>query len=280
VQSKDAFESASYIAKSSGILKELYDDKSVEGVARYENLQELLNAIKEFSVDPEREDHSLSGFLQEVALLTDADNDKDDNDKVSLMTIHQAKGLEYRNVYLVGLEEELFPSQMSMETRADLEEERRLFYVAITRAEKKLTFSYATTRYRFGKLKPCEPSRFLNEVDRKFLYIDNKFSQGSATRTLSESIMLDRPTPALQLKPKVAQPKPTLQKSNYTPSPNFAPTDPAKLVAGQRVEHQKFGLGTVVGLDISGADKKAKINFDTEGEKTLLLSFAKLMVIG
>ncbi len=276
MQSKDAFEVATHIAKGSTILKELYDDKSVEGVARYENLQELLNAIKEFTVDPEREDKSLPAFLQEVALLTDADNDKDDNDKVSLMTIHQAKGLEYRNVYLVGLEEELFPSQMSMETRADLEEERRLFYVAITRAEKKLTFSFATSRYRFGKLKTCEQSRFLDEVDKRYLSIDRKYSQ-SPQMSLTESILVERPTPAhfLKSKPKPLAPKPAA----YVPSANFKASDPATLRAGQRVEHPKFGLGTVVQLDLGGADKKAKINFDSEGEKTLLLSFAKLMIV-
>jgi len=278
-QTKDAFDAATHIAKSSGILKELYDDKSVEGVARYENLQELLNAIKEFTADPEREDKSLAGFLQEVSLLTDADNDKDDNDKVSLMTIHQSKGLEYRNVYLVGLEEELFPSQMSMETRADLEEERRLFYVAITRAEKKLVFSFATTRYRFGKLKSCEPSRFLEEVDKRYLNLEKKYS-GGTRMDLTESIMMDRPTPAQLLRPK-AKPTQNLapKPKGYVPSANFRASDPTTLQPGSRVEHQKFGLGTVVQLDFGGADKKAKINFDSEGEKTLLLSFAKLMIV-
>jgi DNA helicase-2/ATP-dependent DNA helicase PcrA len=194
-----------------------------------------------------------------------------------MMTIHQSKGLEYKNVYLVGLEEELFPSQMSMETRADLEEERRLFYVAITRAEKKLTFSYATSRYRFGKLKSCEQSRFLDEVDKRFLSIDRKYSQ-SPKMTLTESILTERPTPAQFLKPKA--PKTLLPKaSTYTPSADFKACDPNLLQAGHRVEHPKFGLGTVVQLDTGGADKKAKINFDSEGEKTLLLSFAKLMIV-
>lgn len=275
MQGKDAFDAATYIAKGSGILKELYDDKSVEGVARYENLQELLNAIKEFSVDPEREDRSLGGFLQEVALLTDQDSDKEDNDHVSLMTIHQAKGLEYRNVYVVGLEEELFPSQMSMETRADLEEERRLFYVAITRAEKKLMFSFATTRYRFGKLKPCEPSRFLEDVDKRFLSFDKKYSQEPPKRSFMDNVLTERPTPATLLKPKT----PTLIPKTYTPSADFAPSDLNLLSPGKRVEHPKFGMGTVILLDVSGADKKAKIQFDQEGEKTLLLSFAKLMIV-
>jgi DNA helicase-2/ATP-dependent DNA helicase PcrA len=275
IKEKDAFDAATHIAKSSGILRELYDDKSIEGVARYENLQELLNAIKEFVVDPEREDKSLAAFLNDVALLTDADNEKGDGDHVSLMTIHQSKGLEYRNVYLVGLEEELFPSQMRMESRADLEEERRLFYVAITRAEKKLTFSFATTRYRFGQLKPCEPSRFLNEVDSKFLSIGKKFSH--ETRSLSQEKFVERPTPAHLLKPKTLIAKTPLK--TYAPNPNFKASDPTLLKTGLRVEHQKFGMGTVLSLDFGGADKKAMVNFDTEGEKTLLLSFAKLMIV-
>jgi len=272
---KDAFDTATHIAKTSGILRDLYDDKSTEGVARYENLQELLNAIKEFTVDPEREDKSLGAFLNDVALLTDADNDKGDTDHISLMTIHQAKGLEYRNVYLVGLEEELFPSQMSMETRADLEEERRLFYVAITRAEKRLTLSYATTRYRFGKLKSCEPSRFLDDLDKRFLNIEKKFSQGN--RGVMDNMLVERPTPAHLLQPKKLQVKTVLK--TYAPNPNFQATDPVLLKPGFRVEHQKFGMGTVIALDFGGADKKAKVNFDTEGEKTLLLSFAKLMIV-
>ncbi|MEL7146381.1 MAG: UvrD-helicase domain-containing protein, partial [Bacteroidota bacterium] len=165
VEKRDAYEAASLIAKNSGLLKELYDDKTVEGLNRYENVQELLNAIKEFTVDEEREDRSLGAFLQEVALLADADTKNDDDDDyITLMTIHSAKGLEFKNVFIVGMEEDLFPSQMMLSSRADLEEERRLFYVAITRAEQKLSLSYALNRYRFGRLKNCEPSRFLEEI--------------------------------------------------------------------------------------------------------------------
>jgi DNA helicase-2/ATP-dependent DNA helicase PcrA len=157
-EQKDAYETAAHIAKSSGLLKELHEDKTVEGLARYENVQALLNAIKEFVDNPENEDKSLSAFLQSVSLLTSAEDDKDtDRDKVTMMTIHMAKGLEFKYVYIVGLEEDLFPSQMMLTSRADLEEERRLFYVAITRAEKKLTLSYAETRYQYGRLKNCEP---------------------------------------------------------------------------------------------------------------------------
>ena len=166
---KNAYDAATEIAKNSGLLKELYEDKSIEGLARYENVQELLNGIKEFVDNPENEDKSLSAFLQEIALLTNADQPaeegEDVKDAVTLMTIHSAKGLEFKNVFVVGMEEDLFPSQMMIGSRAELEEERRLFYVAITRAEKKLALTYATSRYRFGRIKDCEPSRFLEEID-------------------------------------------------------------------------------------------------------------------
>ena len=173
---KDAYEAASHIAKNSGLLKELYADKTIEGLNRYENVQELLNAIKEFTDNPEQEDKSIGAFLQDVALLTDADNeDPTQTDFVSMMTIHSAKGLEFNNVFVVGMEEDLFPSQMMLSSRADLEEERRLFYVAITRAKKNLYFSYALSRYRFGRLMNCEPSRFIEEVDPNFIYVNTRF---------------------------------------------------------------------------------------------------------
>ena len=167
VKEKDAFEVATYIAKQSGILREMQIDKTPEGISRYENLQELLNGINEF-VNQENEkpedqrNASLAYYLEDIALLTDADKEVDDDgDHVSLMTIHQSKGLEFPYVYIVGLEENLFPSQMSMTSRADLEEERRLFYVALTRAEKRATLSYALTRYRWGNIIDCEPSSFI-----------------------------------------------------------------------------------------------------------------------
>ena len=169
-ETNDAFEAAKHIAKQSGIIEDLYADKSIEGVARYENIQELLNGIKEYVDDPEKEDKSLGAFLQDIALITDADTKKEDNGEyVTLMTIHSAKGLEFRNVFIVGMEENLFPSQMMLTSRADLEEERRLFYVAITRAEKKLTLSYATSRYQWGNLRACEKSRFIDEIEPTFL---------------------------------------------------------------------------------------------------------------
>jgi DNA helicase-2/ATP-dependent DNA helicase PcrA len=275
VQRKDAYEAAFDIAKASGLLRELYEDKTVEGLSRYENVQELLNAIKEFTDTQEREDKSLGAFLQEVSLVTGQDEDKDkDPEKVTLMTIHMAKGLEFKYVYIVGLEEDLFPSQMMLSSRADLEEERRLFYVAITRAQKRLFLSYALTRYRFGRLKNCEPSRFIDDVDQRFLKVSTRFGgiesvppQSQYAKSLVNGIK------------KTISSAPAPKASTYKVSADFIPSDTAGLQAGMQVEHPKFGFGTVMQMDMSGADKKAKINFNEIGEKTLLLSFAKLRIV-
>lgn len=278
IQRKDAYEAAFEIAKGSGLLRELYEDKTVEGLSRYENVQELLNAIKEFSVDTEREDKSLGAFLQEVSLLTGQDEDKDkDPDKVTLMTIHMAKGLEFDYVYIVGLEEDLFPSQMMLSSRADLEEERRLFYVAITRAKKRLFLSYALTRYRFGRLKNCEPSRFLDDVDQRFIKVSTRFgglesapAPGGYAKSLVNGLR----------KTTSSAPRPLKKAATaYTTPSDFVPSDTSGLQAGMKVEHPKFGFGTVIQMDVSGADKKARINFQGVGEKTLLLSFAKLRIV-
>jgi DNA helicase II / ATP-dependent DNA helicase PcrA len=284
-QGKDAFTVASSVAKSTGILKELYDDKTVEGLARYQNIQELLNAIKEFVDNPENEDKSLPTFLESVSLLTTADTAEDpkDNDKVTMMTVHGSKGLEFKYVYIVGMEEELFPSQMMLQSRADLEEERRLFYVAITRAEKRLFLSYAESRYQWGRLKACEPSRFIDEIDTQYLaYSRNSIralaekQQTSTTGAMAEMV---RKSGGFQLKTSVTPVKPTMSNVVHVPTENFAPSDPNLLAEGQAVEHQKFGFGTVKSLDISGMDKKATIQFKNAGEKTLLLNFAKLRIV-
>ena len=274
IQTKDAYEAASLIAKGSGILRELYEDKTVEGLSRYENVQELLNAVKEYVDDPEKEDKSLGAFLQEIALITGLDNDKDDDEeKVTLMTIHMAKGLEFKNVYIVGMEEDLFPSQMMLSSRADLEEERRLFYVAITRAERKLFMSYALSRYRFGRLKNCEPSRFIDEINPMFIKVSQKYTKtesAPASNNYAKSFVTGmRKTTASQ---------PVAKKTSYKAPVDFEPSDTASLQAGMKVEHPKFGYGMVVEMDESGANRKAKVNFDDFGEKTLLLSFAKLKI--
>jgi len=294
LQKKDAYEAAVLIAKESGMLRTLYEDKTIEGLSRYENVQELLNAIKEFVDSPDRDTlpnedgekrTGLEDFLQEVTLLTGQDNDKDDDgEKVTLMTIHMAKGLEYNDLYVAGLEEDLFPSQMMLSSREDLEEERRLFYVAITRAKKNLTLSFAATRYRFGRLKNCEPSRFLDEIDPRFIKETRKMgateymfsnrpgSNGSAGTTGRTS---QASSWAKSYKRVSSQPK---AKSSYTPPADFKASNTDNLQEGMKVEHPKFGYGKVVKMDETGANRKAKVLFDDFGEKTLLLSFAKLKI--
>lgn len=274
IQTRDAYEAAAEIAKSSGLLRELYEDKTAEGLSRYENVQELLNAIKEFVERPDLENRSLAGFLQDVSLLTSQDEDKDnDPDKVTLMTIHMAKGLEFRYVYLVGLEEDLFPSQMMLSSRADLEEERRLFYVAITRAQTKLFLCYALTRYRFGRLKNCEPSRFLDDVDQRLMKVSSKFN---TIESVAPNPQFTRQFVAGMQKTVRSQAVP--KASAYKPPTDFKPSDTSGLQEGMKVEHPKFGFGTVVKLEQMGPERKALILFADFGEKTLLLSFAKLRI--
>ncbi|MEO9485072.1 MAG: UvrD-helicase domain-containing protein [Ekhidna sp.] len=273
-EKKDAYDTASQIAKTSGLLKELYEDKTIEGMNRYENTQELLNAIKEFTDDADREDKSLGAFLQDVALLTDEDRNQKTDEAVTLMTIHMAKGLEFPYVFIVGLEEELFPSQMMLSSRADLEEERRLFYVAITRAEKKLYLSYALNRYRFGRLKNCEPSRFLEEVDPQFIKVNRKFSSSDPV-----SPGINYVTKNFVNNVKKENTKRFAAKINHKPSPDFEPSDTTNLAEGMKVEHPKFGFGVVTNIDEQGANKKAKVDFEKAGEKTLLLAYAKLRIL-
>ncbi len=272
ISRKDAFEAASIIAKESGILKELYEDKTVEGLSRYENVQELLNAVKEFVDDEEKEDKNLSSFLQEVSLITSVDEDEEDGEeRVTLMTIHMAKGLEFSFVYIVGMEEDLFPSQMMLSSRADLEEERRLFYVAMTRAKEKLTLSYAFTRYRFGHLKSCDPSRFLQDIEPRF--IDNRNHSTDPVRETGEEHRpwrLSDMIPSNNAKAKTAV--------THIPSPDFKASDTSQLLSGMTVEHPKFGFGKVLDVELEGLERKAKVNFDNFGVKTLLLSFAKLRI--
>lgn len=296
---KDAYEVASHIAKSSGLLKELHEDKTVEGLSRYENVQGLLNSIKEFVDNPDEgvEDKNLNTFLQTVSLMTTADQDDPDgdNDRVTMMTIHGAKGLEFNHVYVVGMEEDLFPSQMMLQSRADLEEERRLFYVAVTRAEKKLVMSYAETRYQWGRLKPCEPSRFLDEIDTKYLQFaknirrtvedTHRLPQGFVRMSSKEQKMpdfgtSDKATPANILIQRQNIPRPQVVGNTYKPSEDFFPSDTKNLIENDRVEHLKFGFGKVKKIDVNGTDRKATIQFEGSiGEKTLLLSFAKLRIL-
>ena len=276
VTQKDAFEAANSLAKGSGLLRELYDDKTIEGLGRFENVQELLNGIKEFVDTSENEDKSLGMFLQEIALLTDADTKKDDGEeKVTMMTIHGSKGLEFKHVYIVGMEEDLFPSQMMLQSRSDLEEERRLFYVAITRAEKKLFLSYALSRYRFGRLKSCEPSRFLEEIDPACIKVMRNVARSNNQQSRNSQPSATSPNYARKFINSVKT-KPVAK--SHIPSKNFEPSDTSTLNEGMKVEHPKFGFGIVDNIDSQGSGRKAKVTFDNFGEKTLLLSFAKLKI--
>ncbi|ASZ10625.1 UvrD-helicase domain-containing protein [Chitinophaga pendula] len=294
----NAYDVAVQVGKSTNIVKELFNDKTTEGLARYENIQELLNSIKEFTETPTEDgellDKSLGSYLQQITLLTDADQGKDENsDVVKLMTIHAAKGLEFPVVFTVGLEETLFPSQMSVNTREELEEERRLFYVAITRAKSRLWLTYANSRYRFGNLVQNEASRFLEEMPEQ--YIDRSYAGGGAIRNSfgggggqwgSGNNMFDRmqkKTPVTQAPatgPKPAGPRPSAPAGNHVPSPGFTPDDPATMEVGMEVEHQKFGFGTIQGLEGAPNNRIATVVFPKGGgEKKIMLNYAKLMIV-
>jgi len=294
-QKLNAFEITELVVKQTQLVKDLEKEGTPEAISKVENVQELLNGVKDFITDKIEtgEDASLPVFLEEVALATDLDADKkDDKPKVSLMSIHQSKGLEYPYVYIVGLEENLFPSAMSMNTRSELEEERRLFYVALTRAEKVAYLTYTKTRYRWGKLIDCEPSRFLEEIDEQYLeYITPKKLAPSVNRFLNEDIFGDAPKKIRFQKP-IQRKKLERKQENkvvFTPPKNLkkvSHTKPKtnlfddKIVVGNIIEHNRFGRGEVLNLEGTGANKKAEIQFGTVGKKKLLLQFAKLKVIG
>jgi DNA helicase-2/ATP-dependent DNA helicase PcrA len=281
LKEKLAYEAASEIASLSGILKELYSDKTPEGVSRYENIQELLNAIKDFT-EKNIEANTLSDFLIDVALLTDADqDDKESNDKVSLMTVHSAKGLEFKYVYIVGMEENLFPSQLSLNSRTELEEERRLFYVALTRAEKKAFLSYATTRYRWGNLISCEPSRFIEEVPEEFLDLPKEKAEASfddeiSTYNSPKKFYAKSSTPK-QETPIFQAPKNLKKIDTVSASPNSSQT--LNISVGNNVMHEKFGKGKVLSVEGITPNQKATIFFPEHGQKQLLLKFAKLELV-
>ncbi len=257
---KDAYQLALQVAKDSRILRELHEDKTTEGKVRYDNVQELLNSIKGFVDSPDREDKSLAAFLEEIALVSTADTETAP-DAVTLMTIHMSKGLEFEVVFIAGLEENLFPSSMMITSRAELEEERRLFYVAVTRAKRKLYLSYALQRYKYGRLEMCEPSRFLSEIDSQYLAMAKQPSYISQMA----------PVMPRSLQPPLSSPPKT--------DPDFTPSPIAMLKPGQRIRHSKFGVGKILYIDETGSDKLARILFDEFGEKTLMLSFAKLMIL-
>ncbi len=289
LEKENAYDVAFAIGKRTGLVKELYDDKSVEGVARYENVQELLNSIKEFTETPDEEgelqDKTLGSYLQQITLLTDADQDKgDDADAVKLMTIHAAKGLEFPCVFCVGMEENLFPSAMSMYDRADLEEERRLFYVAITRAKLRLWITYANSRYRFGSLVQNDPSRFIKEIPP--MHLDTTFTgmggrnapsqQTNMFASKQQQPPIDKMPSLKKLADKLAAPKPPA----HNPSPDFVPDDVSGMEVGMQIEHQKFGFGVIQTLEGGTQNKIASIDFGAaHGVKKIMLNFAKLRIV-
>ncbi len=323
LESQSAFALGEYIARTTGLLQDLFIDKTPEGVSRYENIQELLNGMKEFSEQQEGTDapRTLPDFLIDVALLTDADksDDPNDNDRVSLMTIHSAKGLEFPYVYIVGMEEDLFPNLMAVQSRADLEEERRLFYVALTRAEKRATLSYAMSRYKWGNLTAGEPSRFIDEIDPRFLRLPKRHELPSvnerdtftsawsrpgntSTRPVSGGTVFSREPKSAAPAAKVSHspmkrsapaapsvPDPGQRKNLKRVTSTGAPVDatsslghaaPGDIAEGVTVEHERFGKGKVLKVEGNAPDVKATIFFPSSGQKQLLLRFAKLTVVG
>jgi DNA helicase-2/ATP-dependent DNA helicase PcrA len=348
LETKNAYDVAVQVGKHTNLVKELFNDKTVEGLARYENIQALLNSIKEWVDDsanrsqidedgiltPEAEaaaaaagqdgaaiaprlpgaSASLGAYLQQITLLTDADDDKENADVVKLMTIHAAKGLEFSVVFVGGVEETLFPSAMSINTREELEEERRLFYVAVTRAKARLWLTYANARYRFGNLVQNEPSRFLEELPAT--YIDKSFAGGGARNQSSSNMgsgfermhrgfgnsdnsiqyndagnrkpAFGNQQPAAgnrkpetgSQKPPYLQLKPTApQTVAHVPAPDFVPSDTTNLQPGQKVEHQKFGFGLVTKMEGSAHNPIATVKFDQNGEKKIMLNYAKLRIV-
>ncbi|MBN8783461.1 MAG: UvrD-helicase domain-containing protein [Terrimonas ferruginea] len=304
LQTKNAYEVAFHVGKQTNLVKELFNDKSTEGVARYENIQELMNSIKEWVESPDNEDgevvdKSLGSYLQQITLLTDADNKDPNSDSVKLMTIHAAKGLEFSCVFAAGLEESLFPNAMSINSREELEEERRLFYVVITRAKERLWISYANQRYKFGSLIQNEPSRFIEELPDEF--VDRSFAGGGSRNSGFSTSAFDRmngggwgksssaqaekqygppPSRKKDTPPPYLGPKPVVQKVvEHKPSEDFVPTDTSNLQVGQRVEHQKFGFGEVVKMEGASHNPIATVKFEHNGEKKIMLNYAKLRVL-
>ena len=271
----NAFEMVEEVLKRIGIINVLKSEGSPESISRIENIEELINGIKDF-IEGEEEvvdsKGTLSDFLEDVALASELDKDINESEKkVSLMTIHLAKGLEFNQVYIVGLEEDLFPSALSSTTRADLEEERRLFYVAITRAKKKVTITYAKTRYRWGKLNDCEPSRFITEIDKKYTSFSSSYSTVSPIDSLKENqdfIRFKKPKNKIQLKTLKNNPSVSISNSNYI-----------DIKKGDQIIHNRFGKGKVIATEGEGSDKKAEVEFNTSGVKRILLKFAKYKLI-
>lgn len=297
-EQQDAFVLTEHVAKKTGLIQELKKDATPEGIARIENIETLMGGIKDFIEGQKEVDGArgaLSEFLEDVALATDLDNDTGDDDRVALMTIHLAKGLEFPYVFVVGMEEDLFPSAMSLNTRSELEEERRLFYVALTRAEHQAYLTYAQSRYRWGKLTDAEPSRFIEEIDDQYLEYINPMDRGGYTYkpSIDLDIFGDIDKSKLRLSKPVAGIPPKTYGEEPSSSANIRKLKPVsgsapaagnlfdnKLAVGNVVMHERFGKGEIVNMEGVGADRKAEIKFEVGGIKKLLLRFAKLDVIG
>ncbi|RXR23037.1 ATP-dependent helicase [Flavobacterium stagni] len=300
-ENQDAFYVTEHVTKKTGLIQELKKDGTPEGVARVENIEELMNGIKDFTEGQKEIDGArgaLTEFLEDVALATDLDKDTGDDDRVALMTIHLAKGLEFPYVFIVGMEEDLFPSALSLNTRSELEEERRLFYVALTRAEHQAYLTYAQSRYRWGKLTDAEPSRFIEEIDAQYLeYVNPAETSGYRYKPMIDmDIFGDVDKSKLRTSKPVSGTPPRrfdddappasanirrLKPVNTQPSPSapYSPGD-SKLAIGNIVMHERFGKGEVLNLEGVGGDRKAEIKFAVGGIKKLLLRFAKLDIIG
>ncbi len=308
-ESKNAFGIAEMIIRQSGIMADLFADKSVESLSRQENIQELLNGIREFVVGRQEEGNpeiNLTHFLADISLATDQDNeDEAEADKITMMTIHASKGLEFRNVFIVGLEEDLFPSAMAKESPGGLEEERRLFYVALTRAEENCILSYASSRYRNGQPQSCTPSRFLKDIDSSFLMIPAGTRLGDrvaekATDFASRN-RFERPQSRVSSEParartasgieerRAASPQntvrstsPRLSRIESTASSEasvFGAGHEAKVKVGNLIRHDRFGMGTVTLVEGAGDNTKATVEFENVGKKQLLLKFAKFDIL-
>ena len=293
----DAYDLALNVASKSGILKDLYNGQTVEDRSKVENIEELLNAIREFVEKNSKsgEETDIAKYLENVSLLTDMDNEKpEDKNKVTIMTMHSAKGLEFSNVYVAGCEEQLFPSRLSLDNPHDLEEERRLFYVAVTRAKKHVMITYTRSRYRWGVPVNCEPSRFISEIDEQyinwplqkkpdaFILDDDSWQSAPGFSKKRKDVKSDTLSPHSRLKSfrHSSRPGNNIITSKHTPDPDFKPDNPDLIKVGMKVEHQRFGQGKVIHLEGNTQDKKATVFFQSLGqEKQLLLKFAKLRIV-
>ena len=273
IEHADVFDITKEVLKQSGLYNLYKNDESLEGINRIQNIEELLNGIKDFVENNEKSQASVSSFLQDVALATDQDNDTNDNNKVSLMTVHLAKGLEFPYVYIVGLEENLFPSAMNLNSRTELEEERRLFYVALTRAEKKIYLSYVLSRYRWGKPVDSEKSRFIDEIKEE--YLQNNVIQRSISKDFSQKSQFNK----VGIRFKKPETRPAKNFVKLKSSSSKSNLFDNKLIVGNIVVHERFGKGEVISIEGKGGDKKAEIKFEKGGLKKLLLRFSRLEII-